>query len=570
MDPALLELFRSGQKQDDVEAIVYLERETDRPPGVRIVSQFGCIATCRLKRRDIIKARTAKSVVSLKAPRNIGPELRVEAPKSLNRLPSYPIESDIRRPPNLPLTGKGVVVCIVDWDIDFACPSFCNSDGSTRILALWDQRDRNTKNNYYGYGRIYGQREINKALRTNNPYSALGYVPAYSSHGTHCLDIAAGNGRHGGPLGVAPDAMLCCVHLANKGTHGPKRDIGNSCRIIEACHFIKRVVGNRPCVVNLSVGMHGGRHDGQSPCELVFDYLLGSQPNFFIVQSCGNYNNKNTHASGVLSNGEQAGLEVFMEEDDLTPNELEVWYDGLDRLSVRVESPSGIRTPWVQLGEQVDIIERGRIVGRVYHRANDPYNGDHHIDCFWYPSSSVGRWKVFLRGENIVDGEYHAWLERDDRGQATFRRSRSNNYYTTGTLANGRLPLVVGAYNGHSKRKKIASFSSRGPTRDGRPKPDLCAPGVQVLAARSVPRHDGNDRFVRKSGTSMAAPHCTGAVALCLQGTRVSPTSQYIRSIVLGSVDPVSIPSTDRMQYGRGYLNISRVVGNTLKRSYAL
>ena len=48
--------------------------------------------------------------------------------------------TDERRPPSESATGRGVVVGVVDWGFDFAHPDFRNPDGSSRILALWDQR----------------------------------------------------------------------------------------------------------------------------------------------------------------------------------------------------------------------------------------------------------------------------------------------------------------------------------------------------------------------------------------------------------------------------------------------
>ena len=131
---------------------------------------------------------------------------------------------------------------------------------------------------------------------------------------------------------------------------------------------------------------------------------------------------------------------------------------------------------------------------------------------------------------------------------------------TIGSITSSHLPLIVGAYDGHDPARAAAPFSSRGPSRDLRPKPDLAAPGVAVLAARSAPVSASRNLglLTRKSGTSMATPHVTGAVALCLQaaGTRLS--ARQIRSLVLGSCDPA--PGPGRYRLGHGYLNIPRLM----------
>ena len=160
------------------------------------------------------------------------------------------------------------------------------------------------------------------------------------------------------------------------------------------------------------------------------------------------------------------------------------------------------------------------VVGRVYHRALDPNNGDNHVDAFLLPRA--GTWTVTLEAKRVTSGRFDAWLERDEACgtcQARFTAGDADPASTTGTIANGRLPLVVGAYDAHEPDRPPAAFTSRGPTRDHRCKPDVAGPGKDILAARSAPR--GSRRSpggaVRKSGSSMATPHVTGAVALCLE-----------------------------------------------------
>ena len=584
MDPALWELLRAEEKAGEdreIEAIIRLVRPGIEIPDVRMVARFGTIATCRLLASDVVAVHDRDDIVSLKATRGLG-EAREPDPPGPPALPAAPGErpTDLRRPPDLDIGGKGVVLGQVDWGVDVVSAAFRRppdgdsvGSGGTRFLALWDQRDlaRGAPPQPYGYGAVHDRATIDRALLGGRPYDDLGYHPALAdrgtgSHGTHVLDIAAGNGRAGGPEGIAPEADLVFVHLADRGTGG-MRSLGDSVRLLEAAHFISATAAKRPWVINLSLGRTGGSHDGCSLTELALDELLGAGPGRFVVQSAGNYFRTRTHAGGRLEAGEVLTLTFESKPGDVTPNELEIWYDGADELAVRIDPPGAVSARPVLLGERAELVDGGRVLGRAYHRGCEPNNFANHVDAFLDPVPGGGLWTVTLEARRVVDGRFHAWIERDDscpQCQARFRPADSSSASTTGTIANGHLPLVVGAYDGHHPARPPAPFSSVGPTRDGREKPDVSAPGVGVLAARSTPLSGYPDAglLVRKSGTSMATPHVTGAVALCLELGGRSLDAATIRRLVLDSCEPV--PATDPPhRLGAGRLDIPRLLAAT-------
>jgi hypothetical protein len=355
-----------------------------------------------------------------------------------------------------------VIVGVVDWGFDFDHPNFKNADGSTRLIALWDQRTASGpdgaryRTTPYGYGTIHTREAIDAALATGTPYDALSYHPADAdagggSHGTHVMDIAAGNGTTG-PAGVAPEAKLIFVHLADRGSGG-LANLGDSVRLLEAVDFIARTAGDCPWVINLSMGRHGGPHDGTTLTEIALDELLRAAPGRFIAQSAGNYYQSRTHANGQLRQGKSSELRFVTDLADTTSNELEIWYSGLDELVIHLEPPGATASTSVRLAETADVIVDGQTVGRVYHRAHDPNNGDHHVDAFLYPWAPAGQWRVVLSGRHVTDGRWHAWLERDEacpRCQARFVPGDASADTTVGTIANGHIPLVVGAYNDRS------------------------------------------------------------------------------------------------------------------------
>jgi serine protease AprX len=97
--------------------------------------------------------------------------------------------------------------------------------------------------------------------------------------------------------------------------------------------------------------------------------------------------------------------------------------------------------------------------------------------------------------------------------------------------------ITIGATD---RRDGIASFSSRGPTRDGRTKPDLCFPGVDIVAARATGTTMGSplgERYTAASGTSMATPHAAGVAALLLQAQMGASPAQVKAALMQTALD---------------------------------
>jgi hypothetical protein len=453
------------------------------PDGAKIVT-----ARVPLDRVEIL--RQLPYVQSLKATQLLQPTLR-------STIEEIEARADLLPPSARGQQGKGVVVGIIDYGCDFLHSNFRNPDGSTRILALWDQTASPEASSPFGYGRVYTQTEINAALRSVEPYISLGYDPGRGSHGTHVMDIACGNGGGSRVPGVAPNADIIFVQIsasdiAWEGIEVVGSNFGGSVQLLEAIQFIFEQAGNQPCVINLSLGTNGGPHDGTNLVEQGIDAIVTAQSNRAVVIAASNSYADGIHASGRVTEGNSVDLVWQIGQFDFTHNEIEVWYGKDDRLQLELIDRDDRSIGTVDLGASAEIYnEANELLFFVAHRQGDPNNGDNTIGIFMntdaISSSLPTELKLRLHGVAIGNGQFHAWIERDDDGQSSFAPPHDNSH-TLGSISCGQHSIVVGSYDAHTAGQPLSWFSSAGPTRDGRQKPEISAPGHNVWAANSSTR----------------------------------------------------------------------------------
>lgn len=564
MESALLELAHEGAADDIVPVIVRLHPGQPVPAGIRAVASFGLIHTARVRRGDVVRLREA--VASMKRPQDYTPAVTDDwEEESSDDLAVRP--SDIRRTVEGLPTGRGVVLCHLDWGLDFAHPAFRHADGRTRLIALWDQAARYDRAhpNAYGFGRIYAREEIDRALRSPDPRQTLGYRwwssdRGNGSHGTHTLGISGGTALSDLPAGFAPEADLLFVDLSTRTAAGPQ-PLGSSTDLLEGVDFAHRCAGDRCLVVNASLGRQAGQHDGLTLTEQALDWFASHRPGRAMVMSCGNYFNKRAHAQLAITPGDTRSLTLELAAGD-RKSELDLWYSRNDRLRVSCHGPGGISVDALAPDEQTDLIAGGQVAGRLYHRSDDPNNGDHQVSLFLHDNAPAGTYIVSIEGASIGDGRVHAWVERDPAGSSRLRfvDDDVDGRVTVGTICNGFATLAVAAYDAHDPARPPAIFSSSSPTRDGRTsRPSFAAAGVQVLSARSAPgSRGGAPTASRMSGTSMAAPAAAGTVAMLFDCAPRPLGIDEISGLLAETVEPV--PESARERLGAGYLSPAAAV----------
>ena len=434
-----------GEEADEtVPVIARLTSPGAVVPGLTVVAQFGDVVTARVQLSQIFNIRRSPQIVSLKKARNVQPGLA----GSVADVHARP--ADLTGPGEPTPAGRGVIIAVLDWGLDVAHANFRHADGSTRVLALWDQRGgaADSSPSRYGYGRVHSQHEIDSWLRSPDPY-AHGYDVAdtdphgHGTHGTHVTDIAAGNGRApGSSPGVAPEADLLFVHLSADDTQR-EGDLGDSVRLLEAVGWAVETAAGRPLVVHMSLGRTGGPHDASPLVCQALDWLLSTSPGVAAVMSCGNYYETRMHAGGCIVPGGQATLDWEIPPPGEEPSELEIWYAGADQMRVVLMDPAG--RPIADLPPDSQAVVRaadGTVAVSGFHRSGDPGNGAHHVDLFVWSAAQAGTYRIALTAVEIQQGRFDAWIERTDpQRQSRFAAANATPDRTTGSICNGWLPL---------------------------------------------------------------------------------------------------------------------------------
>jgi len=411
----------------------------------------------------------------------------------------------VQRPP-LNLTGRGVLVGVIDSGIDYANPVFRNADGTTRIRNLWDQSLSENPPEGYLIGTEYTSEQINEALRQPTIEQRRQIVPSQdtSGHGTAVAGVAAGNSQE--YRGVAYESDLIVVKLGLPRLNGFPR----TTELMQAIDYVirKALEYGQPIAINLSFGNTYGAHDGNSLLEQFIQDAANRWKNVICIGT-GNEGNTAGHVSGILTENEQVEIELAVQENETGLN-VQIWKAYYDLVDILLEAPSGVRVGPIQeiLGSQRFRIGETEIL--LYYGEPSPYTIDQEIYIDFLPRTDYitsGIWRIVLVPREIISGNYALWLPSESvLNEGTEFLSPS----VQGTLtipSTAFRTIGVGAYN--SATMTYADFSGRG--AGARIKPDLVAPGVNVRA----PIPGGG--FGEFSGTSFATPFVTGSAALLMQ-----------------------------------------------------
>lgn len=476
-------------------------------------------------------------------------ELPISLELMLDRGISSSCLTEVVRENGYNLTGKGVICGFLDSGIDYTHRDFRNADGTTRILYIWDQTiEGNAPEGFLG-GSEFNSEDINNALNLEDIYS-LG-VTDFENHGTHIASIACGNGIASGGRykGVAPESSLIVVKLGERG----RESFARTTEIMRGVKYIidKAIMLNMPVSINLSYGTNDGAHNGNS----LFEAYLNDMCNIYkcnISVASGNEGDTAHHYFAEIKNNESNNCE-FIVNDDNKRIFLRLWKSFNDEMSYEIVSPNGERSVRFRTNENSLSTRLQNTNVRIVFIQPSPYNI---LEGIYFELESnenvdTGIWQLNIYGENIVDGKVNIWLPITE---IVGRNTRFLSPATETTLtipSTAERVITVGGYN--ALTGAFADFSGRGFTADGRVKPDLIAPAVNVVAASS------NNSYTALSGTSIATPFVTGSVALLMQwgiieGNDIFLYGQRLKAFLQRGAKRENIEAYPNVSYGWGKL----------------
>ena len=462
--------------------------------------------------------------------------LRIQLDRSIPDIGADLVWHDIKDGIGRNVTGAGVVIGFVDTGIDLSHRDFKFPNGTSKILYVWDQTMSGNAPSGFNYGNECTSIEITAGLCTE--FDSFG-------HGTHVAGIAASTGlATGNYTGVAPGASIIFVKSGQQLCNGSSWNFDNA-QILDGVNYIiakSKQLGMR-AVISLSLGGNIGGHDGTDPLEQGLDaFVKEGTP---IVVAAGNEAESGEHIIGRLT---QSSNITFQVQAATTTTDLQigVWYSLKDSIDATLTTPDG-RTYETPSGG--DTLRYAAAIGNITTMSSSSkLSNEAYFEINSTTSLPESGWHVTLIPKRVnSNGEWDAWVDAQSCSYppATFIPGLGYKIDANDTIdipGTAEDVITVGAYASKNTWEgldhqiygssdievgQIASFSSLGPTRDGRIKPDIVAPGLYIASARSamIPVSDSDPDIDHRvlAGTSMATPHVAGVIALMLQ---YSPTLQ--------------------------------------------
>ena len=500
--------------------------------------------------------------------------------------------------------GKNVVIGIVDAGFDYTHPTFFDTTLTHfRIKRVWEQKTT-TGNAPVNFG--FGS-EYSDSLSIWNKH----FDVSETTHGTHVMGIAGGSG--GGSSannkrfrGMAFESELVAVAIYPSAAHWLNT---GSADFLDGINYVFNYADavNKPAVANLSWGCPLGPRDGTSLFSQACNNLVG--PGKIFVLSGGNNGSNNIHLKKTFTATDTTVHTVCTFSTNLIDkkNQLDIWGEIGKTFCMNFSLYTGYNkidsTATICLDDsthQYNLIgSNGDTCFITITTVASEFNGKPHMLVQLY-TRVTDRLVVSIKSNEGTVNMWQGIVINTSGYYGTFAKTvftwavNGDNLMTCGDLVSTEQALAVAAFNskpsftnisgqnltyqGYTKGA-IAPFSSKGPTADGRVKPDIAGPGLvlassvsgvdstyivggsdysSVIASAVSPINGQTYSYAVAGGTSMSSPAVSGIVALLLQvDSTLNPVEVkdlLFNTAILDSKTG-AIPDTGSTIWGHGKVN---------------
>lgn len=535
-------ISRASNNENYVNAFIYLNKGANianlEDAGVIVEADFNGIITAKVPMSAMEAISELQDVQYIEVGTNVQTKMNSARPAS--RVTEAHAGTGLSRP----FYGEGVVVGVVDYGLQYDHINFFNMGGTQlRLKRVWNQNRSGNAPQGFSSGYEYADSASICSARFDDRNDDTG-------HASHVMGIAAGADTLNGNqyYGVAPKSDLVFVSYNVYDGSSDNVSIANGVKYI----FDYATSVNKPAVVNLSLGSHIGPHDGTSTFDRLIDQMTTAEPGRIVVGSAGNEGYENLHLKKTFT---ATSTEVktslkFTSYYGQAYGTIDIWGDPGTDFSARVSV--------VQKASMEEVATSGDISALTTNTKNfrptSGASGSVIIAAGKESFNNKGHIQIQFQMNSITNGNYMAIILTGPEGgvvnawadgyYCTFDRNSltgfvgGNNNSSVGEISGvGTNIITVGAYattNHYYERVgDIASFSSQGPTADGRIKPDVAAPGTGIVSSlpntTSIKNGSAYDPASQNvvngstylygwmQGTSMSSPYAAGVIALWLE-----------------------------------------------------
>lgn len=426
--------------------------------------------------------------------------------------------------PYLNLTGKGVLVGMIDSGINYINKEFIREDDTSRILRIWDQNVQVKEQSDFKFGTVYYNEEINEAIKVyksgGDPYSIVNCKDEID-HGTKMAGIIGARGYNGEMQGIAHDCDFLVVKLLQSPNYKKRLRENNlkqvpvysNAEVLSAIEFLRKTAKeiNRPLVIFCGVGSQEGSHDG---CNITSRFItsLANEEGIIFIAGTGNSADSEGHAMNYINNtGEIETVELIISKN-MKYFEFYIWIQKPDIMSLNVTDPSGEEMGYFapkiySTYEKNFYLLNTNLKVTGYNPEN--FTG-HQVFLLVFTDIKSGIWRLNLKGEYITNGRFDIWLPDKTLLPEGTKFLNSNPNTTLTIPSTAKRVITVAYYN--SMNNSIVASSGKGWDSNEIINPDLAADGINILTTSG-----SDNKIIPASGSSVATAIVAGTVCLLIQ-----------------------------------------------------